>query len=64
MFGGIHLFQDDTSSHAVAVSSRDVHKCLLKHNSSSNTRSGKVISICTSDVLEIGFFSLRITSKI
>jgi len=57
------VFQDHTSSHAVAVSSRDVHKCLLKHNFSSTTRIGKVISICTSDVLEIGLSSLRITSK-
>jgi len=57
------VFQDHTSSHAVAVSSRDVNKCLLKHNSSSTARSGKVISVCMSDVLEIGFFSLRITSK-
>jgi len=57
------VLQDHISSHAVTVSSRDVHECLLKYNSSSTTRIGKVINIFTSDVLENGFFPLRITSK-
>jgi hypothetical protein len=55
------MFQDHTSGHAVAVSSRDVNKCLSKHNSSNTTRSRNVIKDCMSDVLENGFFFLRIT---
>jgi hypothetical protein len=44
VFGRINVFQYHTSSHAVAVSGRDVNKCLLKHDYSCTTRNSKTLA--------------------